>query len=418
MSGRPFSGPTDRFDRVALKGEDACGVDGHRMTIMQLLMLLGGLLILAGSFIVAWFTGVRRAYLLVLSSSFLVLALAFLLTFFLGSFRSRGLLLSANGLFIVAQILFAEGLLQRRGKTFGIAFNVTAFVTLFGLYCLFEIYGTAFQRTIVINAGLVVLMALAMLRFWIRRDDTIHDKLIFWTIIALGVMHCLRTFGMLFTGIIVDPNSIFWQATQIYILMIAMILTIEILASHFVESLDRLNTLRDRDQLTGVLNREGFERALAGFYAERSAALVALTLLDLDKFKITNDTLGHPAGDAVLRAFGEILLKETRATDVVGRIGGDEFAIFSVGLDRQGACAMAERIRIHLAHRHFPDVAEHLETTCSIGVATARSERGYEVLYRMADNALYGAKRLGRNRVVADSAPSAVEPGAVSRVGV
>lgn len=387
------------------------------MTIMQLLMLLGGLLILAGSFIVAWLTGVRRSYLLMLSASFLVLALAFLVTFLFGHYRVTPLLSVANGLFIVAQVLFAEGLLQRRGKTFGVAFNVTAFLALFGLYSFFQIYGTAFQRTIVINVGLVVVMGLAMLRFWIRRDDTLHDKLIFWTIIALGVMHCLRTAVMLFTGIIADPNSILWQATQIYILMIAMILTIEILASHFVESLDRLNTLRDRDRLTGVLNREGFERAVGGLYSEGSSTPVALTLLDLDNFKLTNDTLGHPVGDAVLKAFGQILLSETRATDVVGRIGGDEFAILSLGLDRQGACAMAERIRIHLAHRRFPEVSDGLEATCSIGVAIARSERGYETLYRMSDNALYGAKRLGRNRVVADGAPSATAPGEVSRAG-
>ncbi len=384
---------------------------------MQALLVPGGLIILAGSFIVAWLTGVRRFYLLLLAICYSLLAAGFGVMMLRGVFADKAVLLVANALFVATQVILAEALLQRRGKTFTLWGNVAIFLSLTLIYAAFLFFGTVFQRTLAINIGLLLIMLATMLRFWIRRDDSIHDKLIFWTIVCLGIAHTVRSVGIFFSDNIVDPGSIFWQFMQVYMLLLAMVLALEILASHFVESLDRLNTLRDRDRLTGVLNREGFDRALAGFYAERSVSLVALTLLDLDTFKITNDTLGHPAGDAVLRAFGEILLRETRATDVVGRIGGDEFAIFSVGLDRQGACAMAERIRVHLAHRRFPDVAEHLEATCSIGVATARSERGYETLYRMADNALYGAKRLGRNRVVADGAPSAVEPGGISRAG-
>ncbi|WP_354433429.1 GGDEF domain-containing protein [Martelella mangrovi] len=376
--------------------------------MMQALIVPGGLLILAGSFIVAWFTGVRRLYLILLAGSYGMLAVGFCAMMLRGLLPDAFILPVANGLFIATQIGLAEALLQRRGKSFGIAVNMAVFLITFAIYCYFLFFGSTFERTLAINVALFLIMFVTMLRFWIRRDDTIHDKLIFWTIVALGLAHSVRSIGIFYSVDIVDPNSIFWQFMQVYILLLAMVLALEVLASHFVESLDRLNTLRDRDKLTGVLNREGFDRAVGGFYTDRSATLVAMTLLDLDNFKVTNDTLGHPAGDMVLRAFGEILRRETRATDVIGRIGGDEFAIFSVGLDRQGACVMAERIRNHLSQRWFSDAGMDFEATCSIGVATARSQEGYEALYRMADNALYGAKRLGRNRVVAEGAPSTV----------
>lgn len=370
------------------------------VTIIQALLLPEAMIILAGSFIVAWYTGARRRYLLVLSASFLAMAAGFGTMIFHAWGHDRIVLPIANGFFIACQILLAEAFVQRRGKTFGLALNLTAFVFVFLLYYAFFVFGTILSRTLVLNAALFVIMAAAVMRFWIRRDDSIHDKLIFFTLLALGVMHCVRTLAIFFTESVIDSSSMVWQFMQMYILMFAMILALEVLASHFVESLDHLNSLRDLDGLTGVLNRAGFDRSVEAFYASGRAQSVTLILLDLDDFKTTNDTLGHPVGDAVLEAFGRILIAQSRETDIVGRLGGDEFAVFAAGLDGPGAQLFAERVRRVFSEIGGDGLAQGVETSCSVGVASLRSERGYEALYHMADEALYEAKRAGRNCVV------------------
>ncbi|WP_174803869.1 GGDEF domain-containing protein [Martelella limonii] len=379
------------------------------MTIMQGIIVPGGVLILAVSFIVAWLTGARRFYLLVLSAAYIALAIGFCLMLLRGRFSDDLILPLANGTFILCQVLLGEALLERRGKSFGLAGNAIAFVILLAVYCIPYFLASVEIRTIAINTGLFLYMLIVISRFWIHREDTIHDKMIFCTLVVLGVMHIVRTLGLLYTNQITAPGSIFWQFLQMYSLLLAMVLALEVLAAHFVESLNNLNSLRDRDHLTGVLNRAGFDRAVSSFYHERTDTVLSLTLLDIDNFKTINDSRGHPAGDRVLMTFGQILLNQSRGTDVVGRIGGDEFAIFSVGLDNLGALAMAERISAHFRENAMSALGGDTPFTCSAGVATMRVERGYEALYALTDSALYSAKRLGRNRVVSGNRGPGIE---------
>ncbi|WP_082074815.1 GGDEF domain-containing protein [Martelella endophytica] len=376
---------------------------------MQAMIVTGGLAILAASFILAWYTGGRPNYLLIFAAALVFVDLGVVVMFLRPIMPADVALPLANILFIAAQIAFGESLLERRGKTFGLSVIVTLFVTMSMLYCLLYATSTLTVRTVGINCGLLLVFVMTLRHIWIRRDDDMHDKLIFWTFITLGVMHTVRSTGVFFNEDIVDPQSAFWGFMQLYILLLAMILTLAILASHFVERIEKIHTLRDRDHLTGVLNRAGFERAVAAIYASQSRALVSLVLFDIDEFKSTNDALGHPAGDAVLRRVGSVLLDHSRDGDVVGRLGGDEFAILSVGLDAAGALALGERIRRRLGEDKVYVEGHELPAACSVGAATLQIERGYETLYVTADAALYEAKRLGRNRVVGGANPPAGE---------
>lgn len=373
------------------------------MPILQALIVPGALIILAGSFVVAWLTGVRRNYLLLLSVSYSVLAVGFCFMFVRWHLHDYVALAIGNGLFILCQVLLGEALLQRRGRTFGIAGNLIAFTVLFGVYLYFLVTSTIEARTIAINTSLFAYMVLVVARFWVHRTDSIHDKMIFWTLVALGVMHTARTVATLFTADIADPSSGIWQFLQMYILLIAMILALEILASHFVESLENLNRLRDQDALSGVLNRAGFDRSVEVVYNLHEASEIALILLDLDDFKTINDSFGHPVGDAVLSAFGNLLREQSRSSDLIGRIGGDEFAILATGISQQGAVSLSERIRARFSEARFDHVPAGFRISCSIGVASLPARLGYEALYRGADQALYQAKRSGRNRVVGEA---------------
>ena len=130
----------------------------------------------------------------------------------------------------------------------------------------------------------------------------------------------------------------------------------------------------------------------------RGAPRFAVLYLDIDDFKDVNDTLGHPAGDAVLRRFARVLRDSLRASDLAGRIGGDEFAILMFDVaDPDAAGALAARIRETLA-QPFIIETNRVRITSSIGIALFSPEAsGPETMMMQADLALYGAKDEGRN---------------------
>ncbi len=157
-----------------------------------------------------------------------------------------------------------------------------------------------------------------------------------------------------------------------------------------------------RDSLTGLWNCAGIfdilERELAR--SARQESCVAATLLDLDDFKQINDRHGHLAGDAVLREVAAAIRNATRSIDGIGRQGGDEFLIVLPGCDERGARAYAERIRAAIGQIRIETGSGIVGVTASIGVAVAGPsiDDAYTLL-RDADEALFAAKRQGRNRV-------------------
>ena len=168
-----------------------------------------------------------------------------------------------------------------------------------------------------------------------------------------------------------------------------------------------LRSQSNRDPLTGLFNRRFMEESLEREVrrAARNKESVALLMLDLDHFKLFNDTFGHQAGDVLLRGFGEFLSKETRGQDVACRYGGEEFLIVLTGATIGAASKRAELLREGLKHltvRHAGQVLGKI--TVSIGVS-AFPDHGatVEELVRAADKALYRAKEEGRDRIVVAS---------------
>jgi diguanylate cyclase (GGDEF)-like protein len=166
-----------------------------------------------------------------------------------------------------------------------------------------------------------------------------------------------------------------------------------------LEANARLEELATTDELTSLKNRRAFSKSLK-LEMQRSTRYftpLSLLMLDVDRFKAYNDSFGHLEGDDVLRQVARILEESARKTDVAARYGGEEFALILPNTDKQGAVALAERIREGVS-----EVAWTLrQITISIGVATLDPEAMEEADFvSVADQALYAAKSKGRDRVV------------------
>ena len=166
----------------------------------------------------------------------------------------------------------------------------------------------------------------------------------------------------------------------------------------------RLAQLAVTDGLTGLYNHRHFHERLTLEVerSQRSGLPLSLLMLDVDNFKLFNDTHGHPAGDEVLRQLARVLTDTRRANDVVARYGGEEFAVILVDTAKFTAAKVAERVRERVAAHDFSDAAQKAgKISVSVGVATFPEDgTDAEVLVRSSDTALYAAKRAGRNRVV------------------
>lgn len=169
--------------------------------------------------------------------------------------------------------------------------------------------------------------------------------------------------------------------------------------------LDRLDTV---DSLTDVPNRRGFYQALQPWMAlaRRPGQPTALIILNLDQFKRVNDSYGHPVGDSVLKTMVDVCRKQLRDSDLMGRLGGAEFAIQLPRTSLDDARLVAERIR--KAVEGMPVKADKaiIQLTASLGVTTIRAEDTTVSLFKRADEALQAAKLRGRNQVAEAEAPS------------
>ncbi len=159
------------------------------------------------------------------------------------------------------------------------------------------------------------------------------------------------------------------------------------------------------DEKTGVANYRVFYTKLRDEWERsvRYALPLSIVMLDLDDFKRVNDTVGHPAGDRVLREFAMLVSGGARGTDLAARYGGEEFAMILPHTARERAVRVAERIRAAVADFSFLEPDHPLRVTVSAGVATFASGpdiASAEQLLAAADRALYAAKKAGKNRVV------------------
>ncbi len=176
--------------------------------------------------------------------------------------------------------------------------------------------------------------------------------------------------------------------------------------------LDLLGKKAQIDGLTGLWNRGYFDQRLASELSltRRTGDALSCMMADIDHFKQINDRFGHPAGDEVIRRVGQVMVECVRLEDVVCRYGGEEFAVIMPNTSGERAAIVAERMRRSLCDKPLEVRGETIAISASFGVTTAGPDA--ETTLRQADEALYRAKRGGRNRVeraTSSEAPEAIK---------
>ncbi len=176
---------------------------------------------------------------------------------------------------------------------------------------------------------------------------------------------------------------------------------------------EQLRRMATTDELTGLLNRREMIERIEQFWASllRYDQNFSCIMLDIDHFKNFNDTHGHAAGDKVLKVVAQVLRANCRKTDLVGRVGGEEFLILCPGVKGEGAAVCAEHLRAAVEQNAIEYEGAPLLVKISLGVAEACKAYGnHDMLLKAADQALYESKARGRNRVTVAGSQSAQTP--------
>jgi diguanylate cyclase (GGDEF)-like protein len=190
-------------------------------------------------------------------------------------------------------------------------------------------------------------------------------------------------------------------ATVVALVYVACALLERLFAQNFIFH-DRLQREASTDALTGLQNRREFETCITREMgrAQRLGVPLSLAVIDVDHFKRINDRFGHDAGDQVLRELAARLKADIRNTDLLARLGGEEFGLVMLGSTQAEGCVLLERLRGSIERMRLDIAGEALACTISIGITDrVETDEDWTMLYRRADQALYSAKESGRNRI-------------------
>jgi diguanylate cyclase (GGDEF)-like protein len=297
---------------------------------------------------------------------------------------------------IVLYIIFRTGLNLRMADPSLTAIQICAAV-------LVTMYAMYFARE---SRGVLLLIYVVAFLFGIFRLDTrgflYVSVFTFVTYsIDLFLLHQFRPQGINFT----------MEYVQLFVFAVVLVAFSVIggyisgMRAKLNKSLVIIKEMSIRDELTGAYNRRHIMEQLEieRQRVSRGGARFAIAMLDIDHFKSVNDTLGHLAGDEILRGTSDVIRNNLRSVDLYGRFGGEEFLIIMTQTDIEGAMLCAERVRGAVERKRFPRVGTDFRVTVSLGLTDYRGNEKIDAMIARADKALYRAKDGGRNRLECDS---------------
>jgi diguanylate cyclase (GGDEF)-like protein len=363
-------------------------------------------LVFAAAFLLLWRHQQHHSYIAILGLSFTALAGAFLLQYFTIYDIPTSKLVS-NLLFLVSGIGLGIGALSRFERKPPV--RVTALLASIG-FCAFVWYlyvdPDITMRIYAINfafGAITLVMSLELVKAHGRK---LIDNLLFGLLLFFSASFFIRPVLVIavegpYESYENFHQSLYWITLTFSASLFLLLFALSMITAIALDVMDELRRESQTDPLSGLLNRRGFEEgaAQALHTARRRHVPAALVVCDLDHFKTINDTWGHGCGDAVIAAFASCLRGCTGAGHVVGRIGGEEFAVLLHGANASAARLFAEGGGRALGALPIECLPHGSQLSASFGVAEWRDGESVTGLFSRADAALYEAKKAGRDRV-------------------
>lgn len=273
-------------------------------------------------------------------------------------------------------------------------------------------------RIVIVTSCQCTFLGLIVYEFWSERAEPLLSR---WPTIIVLLTHMVAL-SLRLPVVILTPltsSADFFRSPSFAVMAFATVLYTITLAFLLLSMTKERGELRHKtaalvDPLTGLANRRAFLGNADEFLtrAARRNEPLTVMLADLDRFKAVNDRFGHAIGDRVLQVFADTVLRTLRATDLSGRLGGEEFAFLMPGTSVAEAARVAERIRLRFSDAARSVGGHVVASTVSVGVATTCAPVAEIAnLMAAADRALYRAKANGRNRVMVINCDAAVDSG-------
>ncbi|MER9160340.1 MULTISPECIES: GGDEF domain-containing protein [unclassified Mesorhizobium] len=364
-------------------------------------------LALGAAFLVLWSYQRHRPYLAVLAISYSLSAAGFLLQYFTLPIGMPLTKLTSNICFTIAACCLSSAVIHRYGrKVPSVGIAVLAGGGLASLCWFLFVAPDLTWRILAMNFafGGISLLVAAELRP--VRNNGPTEKILFVLSLLSGVNFFVRTLAVViahgpFASYDGFYGSSYWTTALLSHALLSLLIALCLFSAAALDVLKALKTETYTDPLSGLLNRRGFEeRGMLLLQHCASARFpVALVLADLDHFKALNDVHGHGAGDRVIADFAAKLRSAAGARGVAGRIGGEEFAVLLPLSDLAAARLFAEAVRTVYSAGHVDGLPPGTKVTASFGVAARSGGEALEPLMRRADDALYKAKKNGRDSV-------------------
>ena len=363
-------------------------------------------LLFAAAFFMMWMNR-RETYIAYAAGAYVATAFAFLMQDVAPVMPMELQRLPANMAFLLTGALFAAAIIKRYGlpvpwREIAVAMAVSLAVFLWFLLGQPDIAARIYA--ISIGAGAIALMVVRAL--WPLDKPHLIDRVLFWVAALAAINLIVRPVVLLsLTGGFANydgfQQSIYWTTVQFSQAMVSVAAAISLMVAIAIDMVTELRAQAAGDTLSGLLNRRGFETEASAAMRRSTAgeAPAALLIADLDHFKAVNDTYGHAVGDAIIAAFGAHVRAIGPAGMIAGRIGGEEFAILVPGAGIEAGRQLAEAIRGGLHAACADRIPTALCPTTCIGISVGTGRTTLSQLMQQADQALYDAKRTGRDCV-------------------
>ena len=376
-------------------------------------------LLLASAFFLLWLNRRDQTYVAVAAASYLVSSVSFLIQDVGPSLPYDLERLPSNIGFLLTACLLVSAVLQRyRLRIPYIGFAAVVLAGAGGMYWFLVEQPSLSARIFLINFLVgVVAMTGAVKLYGIEKRHLV-DRLLLVVLAVSAANFLVRPGAIMWLAGTFDSfdsfqRSLYWTTVQFTQAMISVSFALILLVATAIDLMAELRQEANTDKLSGLLNRRGFEAeataALERCRAEGAPA--CLLIADLDDFKAINDTHGHSVGDQVIDLFGRQIALAAAGRGISGRIGGEEFAILLPGAEAGAARTFAEALRTGIALYCAGKLPSPLLPTVSIGVCMAEPGADLHDMMHRADQALYLAKRKGRNQVQVH-APTSGDPAA------